>query len=111
MKVKSKQDYRKRRHARVRGKISGTAERPRLAVFRSNKRLSVQLIDDVAGVTLGGVTATGKSVDVAKELGTKVGELAKSKEITTVVFDRGGFIYGARLKALADSARETGLAF
>jgi len=111
MKVVTKKDYRKRRHVRVRKKVKGTAERPRMAVFRSNKRLEVQFIDDDASVTLAGVAIDGKSVDAAKELGAKAAEAAKGKGVSTVVFDRGGFAFGSRLKALADSAREAGLIF
>jgi len=96
---------------RVRNKISGTAERPRMAVFRSNKRLEVQFIDDDARVTLAGVSSSGKNADAAKVLGSKAAELAKSKGIETVVFDRGGFAFGSNLKILADSAREAGLNF
>jgi large subunit ribosomal protein L18 len=111
MSTKTKKDFRVRRHLRVRNKIQGTAERPRMAVFRSNKRLQVQFIDDDARVTILGVAVNGKNLDAAKELGAKVGELAKEKGITSVVFDRGGFAYGSNLKTLADSAREAGLKF
>ncbi|MCF7847359.1 MAG: 50S ribosomal protein L18 [Kiritimatiellales bacterium] len=111
MKVITKKDYRKRRHIRVRKKVKGTAERPRMAVFRSNKRLEVQFIDDDASVTLAGVAIDGKNVAAAKELGAKAAALAKGKGVSSVVFDRGGFAFGTRLKALADSAREAGLIF
>jgi large subunit ribosomal protein L18 len=111
MAIKSKKDLRTRRHYRVRNKVQGTAERPRMAVFRSNKRLEVQFIDDDARVTLAGVSSQGKNAEAAKELGSRAAEAAKSKGIETVVFDRGGFSYGTNLKTLADSAREAGLKF
>lgn len=96
---------------RVRKKVKGTAARPRMAVFRSNKRLEVQFIDDDARITLAGSSFNGKNAEAAKALGTQAAELAKSKGIVTVVFDRGGFAFGANLKMLADSAREAGLKF
>jgi large subunit ribosomal protein L18 len=111
MSIKTKRDLRIRRHYRVRNKVRGTAERPRMAVFRSNKRLEVQFIDDDARLTLVGAASNGKNAEAAKELGAKAAELAKSKGIESVVFDRGGFAFGSNLKALADSAREAGLKF
>lgn len=96
---------------RVRNKLSGTSERPRMAVYRSNKRIQVQFIDDDARLTLAGVSTDGKNAEAAKALGLKAAEVAKEKGITCVVFDRGGFAYGNNLKALADSAREAGLKF
>jgi len=111
MSIKTKKDFRIRRHMRVRNKIQGTAERPRMAVFRSNKRLQVQFIDDDARLTLVGVSTNGKNAEAAKVLGTKAAELAKAKGIESVVFDRGGFAFGMNLKTLADSAREAGLKF
>ncbi len=111
MSMQSKKDLRTRRHYRVRNKVSGTAARPRMAVFRSNKRLEVQFIDDEARVTLCGVASEGKNAEAAKALGTKAAELAKGKGIETVVFDRGGFTFGSNLKSLADSARAAGLKF
>ncbi len=111
MAIKSKKNLRIRRHRRVRNKIAGTAERPRMAVFRSNKRIEVQFVDDDARVTLAGVSANGKNAEAAKALGTKAAEAAKGKGIETVVFDRGGFAFGNNLKVLADSAREAGLKF
>lgn len=111
MKIKTKKDFRVRRHMRVRNKISGTAERPRMAVFRSNKRIEVQFIDDDAAITLAGVSSKGKNAEAAKELGARAAEVAKSKGISKVVFDRGGFAFGNNLKTLADSAREAGLSF
>ncbi len=113
----SKSEHRERRHRRVRKKVMGTAERPRLAVFRSNKHIYVQAIDDLAGRTLasastmdadlrGGATAT---VDAAKRVGQLVAQRAQAAGITTVVFDRGGFKYHGRVAAVADGAREAGL--
>jgi len=113
----TKSDHRDRRHRRVRKKVSGTAERPRLAVFRSSKHIYVQAIDDLAGRTLvsastmetdlrGDATAT---VEAAKKVGALVGERAKAAGITSVVFDRGGFKYHGRVAAVADGAREAGL--
>ena len=120
-KLQKKQAGLQRRHARVRGKVSGTPERPRLCVTRSNSNMQAQIIDDVAGITLVGVTtlgpdfkATGKSgatVEGAAALGEIIGRKAQEKGITTVVFDRGGNIYHGRVKALADGAREAGLVF
>ena len=111
MSIKTKKDLRIRRHMRVRNKIAGTSDRPRMVVFRSNKRLEVQFIDDDARVTLAGASTNGKNAEAAKALGTKAAEAAKDKGIKTVVFDRGGFAFGSNLKALADSAREAGLKF
>lgn len=112
MKVKNTTDYRKRRHLRLRNKVHGTAERPRMAVHISNRYIYVQVIDDDAQKTLCSVSSLGGgkcTVETAKELGTKAAEAAKAKEITQVVFDRGGFTFGSRMRALADSAREAGL--
>jgi large subunit ribosomal protein L18 len=111
MSIKTKKELRVRRHMRVRNKVQGTAERPRMAVFRSNKRLEVQFIDDDARITLVGASSNGKNAAAAKALGTKVAELAMGKGIESVVFDRGGFAFGANLKTLADSARAAGLKF
>ena len=112
---------RNRRHARVRTKVSGTAERPRLCVYRSNTNLYAQIIDDVAGNTLVSASTTQKDVkaelektnDVAAAsyLGKVIAERALAKGITEVVFDRGGFIYHGKIEALADAAREAGLKF
>ncbi len=106
---------RRRRHGRVRKKVVGTAERPRLAVFRSNKHISVQVIDDVAGHTLASASTLGKpsggNVDAAKDVGTEVANKAKDAGITAVVFDRGGNRYHGRVAALAEAAREAGLEF
>ncbi len=120
-KLQKKQAGLRRRHTRVRGKISGTAARPRMCVTRSNKNIYVQVIDDVSHTTICGVStlgpefkATGKNgatVEGAAELGDIVGKLAQSKGVTEVVFDRGGNLYHGRVKALADAAREAGLKF
>jgi large subunit ribosomal protein L18 len=113
-----KSESRERRHRRVRKKVRGTAERPRLAVFRSNKHMYAQIIDDVAGVTLAaastaekGITGSGSTIEAASAVGTRLGERAKAAGIATVVFDRGGFRYHGRVAAVADGARETGLEF
>src|SRR4051794_36306390 len=113
-----KVDARKRRHVRVRKKVRGTAERPRLAVFRSNKHVYAQLIDDVAGRTVASASTgekasggSGATVEAAKAVGQRLGERAKSAGIDTVVFDRGGFKYHGRIAAVADGARAAGLEF
>jgi large subunit ribosomal protein L18 len=111
-----KKEKRVRRHSRIRSLVSGTAARPRLAVFRSNKFIYAQLIDDQAQVTLAsaadmGAKTTGTKVERAQEVGKSLAKAAQAKGITTVVFDRGGFKYTGRVKALADSAREAGLSF
>lgn len=110
-----------RRHRRVRGKISGTPERPRLCVTRSNSNIYAQVIDDVSHTTICGVStlgpefkSTGKkggTVEGAAEIGTIIGKMAQEKGVTKVVFDRGGHLYHGRVKALADAAREAGLVF
>ncbi|MDD6785800.1 MAG: 50S ribosomal protein L18 [Eggerthellales bacterium] len=120
-KLQKKQAGLRRRHTRVRGKVSGTAARPRLCVTRSNSNIYAQIIDDVTGKTLLGVStlgpdfkATGKSganVEGAKELGSIIGKKAIEAGITTIVFDRGGNLYHGRVQALADAAREAGLVF
>jgi len=112
---------REKKHKRLRNRFSGTAERPRLAVFRSNNHMYAQVIDDVAGNTLIAASTVEKSIkaelektnniDAASYLGTVIGKRALEKGITTVVFDRGGFIYQGKVKALADAAREAGLEF
>ena len=109
---------RARRHARVRRKISGTAQRPRLCVYRSNTNLYVQIIDDVAGNTLVAASTLDKEVktkrankEAAKELGTLIAKKANAKKIKAVVFDRGGYIYHGVVKELAEAAREGGLEF
>ena len=120
-KLQKKQASLRRRHTRVRGKVSGTQECPRMCVTRSNSNMYVQLVDDVAGKTLCGVStlgadfkATNKSgatIEGATALGSIVGAKAREAGITKVVFDRGGNLYHGRVKALADAAREAGLEF
>ena len=107
-----------KRHNRVRGKISGTAERPRLCVFRSENHIYAQIIDDVAGNTLVAASSVEKSFEgkgsnceAAKKIGAAIAERALQKGIEEVVFDRGGYIYHGRVKALAEGAREGGLKF
>ncbi len=117
----TKQDTNKarlQRHKRVRAKISGTPERPRLCVYRSNANISAQVIDDVNGVTLASATTTEKDFTVyggnkeaAREIGKKVAERAIAKGIENVVFDRGGYLYHGRVQELAEGAREGGLKF
>ena len=109
---------RKRRHLRVRRKVSGTAERPRLCVYRSNTNLYVQIIDDAAGKTLVSSSTLDKDIktkhankEAAKEIGTAIAKKALEKNIKTVVFDRGGYIYHGVVKELAEAAREGGLNF
>ena len=114
----NKNAMRLKRHVRVRGKISGTPERPRLNVFRSNANIYAQIIDDVNGVTLvaantlekGFEGATGNA-EAAKKVGVVLAERAKAKGIEAVVFDRGGYVYHGRVAALAEGAREGGLQF
>ncbi len=106
-----------RRHKRVRAKISGTPERPRLNVFRSETNIYAQVIDDVNGVTLVSASSlekgfgAGSNCEAAKKVGQTVAERAKAKGISVVVFDRGGYVYHGRVKALAEGAREGGLEF
>ena len=104
---------RRRRHIRVRRKVSGTAERPRLCVYRSNANIYAQIIDDVAGNTLVQASTLDKEIKIkhAKELGTLIAKRAADKKIKTVVFDRGGYIYHGVVKELAEAAREGGLEF
>ena len=109
---------RTRRHIRVRRKISGTAERPRLCIYRSNTNLYVQIIDDVAATTLVSASTLDKEIKTkyankaaAKELGLLIAKKAAAKDIKTVVFDRGGYIYHGVVKELAEAAREGGLKF
>jgi len=113
MKVKNKSDYRKRRHLRLRNKVKGTAERPRMAVYVSNRYIYVQVIDDDAQKTLCSASSLGDkcTVETAKALGAKAAAAAKGQGVSKVVFDRGGFAFGSRMRALADSAREAGLQF
>ena len=112
----NKNEARLRRHRRVRGKISGTASCPRLDVFRSNAHIYAQIIDDVAGVTLAaassmdkGFEGTGSNIEAAKKVGLAIAKAAKAKGVDKVVFDRGGYIYHGRVKAVAEGAREGGL--
>jgi large subunit ribosomal protein L18 len=114
----SRADARRRRHDRLRKKLAGTAGRPRLAVFRSNRYIYAQIIDDVAGSTLAAASSQEPplrertlNVDTASEVGKLVAERAKEAGVSTVVFDRGGFSYHGRVKALAEAAREGGLEF
>ena len=119
--MQRRQELRERRHLRVRKKVTGTTERPRLAVFRSEHHIYAQVIDDSAGHTLvaastldSGVKAEqkyGGNIDAAKAVGKLLGERAKEKGVAKVVFDRGGFAYHGRVAALADAAREAGLEF
>ena len=113
-----KNAMRQKRHIRVRGKISGTPERPRLNVFRSNANIYAQIIDDVNGVTLVSASTLEKdfegaagNCEAAKKVGQLIGERAKAKGIEEVVFDRGGYVYHGRVAALAEGAREGGLKF
>ena len=118
---KSRAEIRAKKHRRLRNHISGTAERPRLAVFRSNNHMYAQIIDDTVGNTLVAASTLQKdvkaelektnNVDAAAHLGTVIAKKALVKGITTVVFDRGGFIDQGKIKALADAAREAGLEF
>jgi large subunit ribosomal protein L18 len=118
MAVLTKREARERRHRRVRGKMTGTAERPRLVVFRSNRGIEAQLVDDVAGKTLVGASwlalkkgFKGNKTEQAAEVGKLLAGKAKQAGIEAVVFDRGGYLYHGRVKALADGAREGGLKF
>ena len=116
-----KNSERIKRHKRIRNKISGTPERPRLSVFRSTKHIYAQIIDDVNGVTLVAASTMEKSIadavkemtksEQAKYVGSELGRRALEKGVTTVVFDRSGYLYMGRLEALADGAREAGLQF
>jgi large subunit ribosomal protein L18 len=109
---------RERRHRRVRGRVEGTAERPRLVVFRSNRGIEAQLVDDLAGTTLAAASwlnlkksFKGDKTEQAAEVGKLLAANAKKANVESVVFDRGGYLYHGRVKALADSAREGGLKF
>lgn len=118
VKTQNSNEQRLKRHRRVRSKISGTAERPRLNVFRSNKHIYAQIIDDVKGVTLVAASTMdkafegiGSNKEAARKVGQTIGKLALEKNITEVVFDRGGYLYHGRVQELADGARESGLKF
>ncbi|MDA5110109.1 MULTISPECIES: 50S ribosomal protein L18 [Brevibacillus] len=114
-----KNKARKKRHLRIRKRVVGSAARPRLNVFRSSKHIYAQLIDDVAGHTLAAASSldkelglkNGANVEAAAAVGTLIAKRAKEKGLTEVVFDRGGYIYHGRIKALAEAAREAGLQF
>ena len=119
MKPSSRAEFRTRRHLRLRKKVQGTSERPRMSVFVSNKNMYIQFIDDLASQTLASASTKSEAVDAkgknnvatAKVLGQLAAKLAKEKGIEQVVFDRGGFAYRGRIKVLADAAREAGLKF
>ncbi|HJQ22366.1 MAG TPA: 50S ribosomal protein L18 [Blastocatellia bacterium] len=119
MAQKSRQDIRRAVHQRIRRKVSGSGERPRLAIFRSVNHIYAQVIDDAQGVTLCSASTTepdwkgrsGGNIAAAKEVGKAIAERAKEKGITRVVFDRGGYIYHGRVRSLAEAAREAGLEF
>ena len=119
MAKRSRQDMRRAVHSRIRKKVKGTSERPRLAVFRSLNHIYAQVIDDVSGETLCSASSVEKSAgvdnggnaDAAKSIGKLIAERAKEKGINSVVFDRGGYIYHGRVKSLAEAAREAGLQF
>lgn len=111
----SKIDRRNKIKARIRGKISGTAQRPRMSVFRSNKAIYVQVIDDLAGATLVAASskgiAEGSKTEIAAKVGEEIAKKAQEKGITEVVFDRNGYLFHGRVKSLADAARKAGLKF
>ncbi len=115
--LRKRNDIRQRVHDRIRAKMAGTAERPRLNVYRSLNQIYTQLIDDATGTTLAsastvsGKIKTGGNIAAAREVGKLIAEKAKEKGIKKVVFDRGGYLYHGRIKALADAAREAGLDF
>jgi large subunit ribosomal protein L18 len=118
MSTLTKREARLRRHRRIRGRVQGTAERPRLAVFRSNRGIEAQLVDDLSGQTLAAASwlnlkksFKGSKTDQAAEVGKLLAANAKKANIETVVFDRGGYLYHGRVRALADGAREGGLKF
>ena len=115
----SRNDMRKERHSRIRENLAGTSNRPRLNVFRSNANITAQIIDDEKGVTLVSASSlekelnlkNGGNVEAAKLLGAEIAKRAKKAKIDKVVFDRGGYLYHGRVKALAEAARENGLEF
>lgn len=117
IKKDSKNLIRERKHARVRAKVSGTKDCPRLVVYRSNKHIEAQIIDDVKGVTLAHASSVnlklenGSNIAAATKVGEELAKVAKAKKISKVVFDRGGYIYHGRVAALADAARAGGLKF
>lgn len=115
----NRKEITRKRHYRLRRRLSGTSERPRLAIHRSGKHIYAQIIDDVRAVTVAAAStldkelraASGANVDAARKVGQLVAERAQKAGVTTVVFDRGGFLYHGRIAALAEAAREAGLAF
>lgn len=109
--MNSRRSFTIKRHHRIRAKISGTAEKPRLSIYRSNQGIYAQLIDDVKRVTLAGIRSESKNAAGATALGTEIAKKAKALKISTIVFDRGGSVYHGTIKALADAAREGGLKF
>jgi large subunit ribosomal protein L18 len=119
MAQKSRQDIRRAVHQRIRQKVGGSGERPRLAIFRSVNHIYAQVIDDAQGITVASASTTekdwkgrtGGNLAAAKEIGKAIAERAKEKGITRVVFDRGGYIYHGRVRSLAEAAREAGLEF
>ncbi len=121
VKKRSREELRKKKHMRIRNRLSGTTTRPRLAVFRSNNHMYAQIIDDTVGNTLAAASTLEKevktelektnNVEAAAYLGKVIAKRAKDKGITEVVFDRGGFLYHGKIKALAEAAREAGLVF
>jgi large subunit ribosomal protein L18 len=117
MTIVTKRQARERRHRRVRGRVAGTAERPRLVVFRSNRGIEAQLVDDIAGRTLAAASwlhlkgFKGNKTEQSAAVGKLLADNAKQAGIETVVFDRGGYLYHGRVKALAEAAREGGLRF
>jgi large subunit ribosomal protein L18 len=119
MAQKSRQEIRRAVHARIRNRVAGSAERPRLAVFRSVNHIYAQVIDDSSGATLAAASTTekdwkgrsGGNIAAAKEIGKAIAERAKEKGVSRVVFDRGGYIYHGRVRSLAEAAREAGLEF
>lgn len=117
IKKESRSALRRMRHARVRGRIAGTAARPRLVVFRSNKNIEAQVVDDSKGITLCAASSValklkdGGNIEAAGLVGAEIARLCGERKITSVVFDRSGYLYHGRVKALAESARKGGLAF
>ena len=118
IKKTSRNEMRVIRHKRIRENLSGTSEKPRLSVFRSNANISAQIIDDTKGVTLVSASSLEKELNIknggneaAKVIGAEIAKRAKSKKINEVVFDRGGYLYHGRVAALAEAARENGLEF
>ncbi|EKE04206.1 MAG: hypothetical protein ACD_20C00097G0023 [uncultured bacterium] len=121
IKQKNRKEIAAKRHSRIRVNLSGTPQRPRLSVYRSNKHIYAQIIDDIKGVTVASAGTTeptlkerlphGGDIDAAKEVGKLLAERAKKAGVESVVFDRGGFLYHGRIAALADAAREGGLVF